>query len=199
MANISVFSLSKFVFTLILALIAIYSWVYSYYYYQIHHDTIWLNAESIVQKITLPIKIAQLSSQEPLNALQIPVLGVQQSQIADTWGAARSEGRSHEGVDIFAETGTPVFAAAPGYVVRAGENRLGGTIVFTLGPGGVRYYYAHLNKIAPDIEIGSPVDTQTIIGYVGNSGNAENTPPHLHFGIYSNGAQNPYPLLINRF
>ena len=199
MANISVFSLSKFVFTLILALTAIYSWVYSYYYYQIHHDTIWLNAESIVQKITLPIKIAQLSSQEPLNALQIPVLGVQQSQIADTWGAARSEGRSHEGVDIFAETGTPVFAAAPGYVVRTGENRLGGTIVFTLGPGGVRYYYAHLNKIAPGIEIGSPVDTQTIIGYVGNSGNAENTPPHLHFGIYSNGAQNPYPLLINRF
>jgi murein DD-endopeptidase MepM/ murein hydrolase activator NlpD len=199
MTNISVYSLGKFIFTLILALVAIYSWVYTYYYYQIHHDTIWLNAESIVQKITLPIKIAQLSGQEPLNALQIPVLGVPHGQIADTWGAARSEGRSHEGVDIFAETGTPVFAAAPGYVVRTGENRLGGTIVFTLGPGGVRYYYAHLSKIAPNIEVGTPVDPYTIIGYVGNSGNAENTPPHLHFGIYSNGAQNPYPLLINRF
>ncbi len=198
MVKISTRSLITFVSTGILALIAVYSWVYTYYYYQIHHDTIWLNAESIVQKITLPIKLAKLSTQEPLTTLQIPVLGVTHAQIADTWGAARSEGRSHEGVDIFAARDTPVFAAAPGYVVRVGENNLGGNIVFTVGPGGVRYYYAHLERIAEYIEVGTPVHTDTIVGYVGNSGNAATTPPHLHFGMYTQGAQNPYPLLINR-
>ena len=101
-------------------------------------------------------------------------------------------------MDIFAEAGTPIFAATEGYVIKTGENRLGGTYVFTLGPGGVRYYYAHLSNVAPHIEIGSPVNPYTIIGYVGTTGNARTTPPHLHFGMYTNGAKNPYPLLINR-
>ena len=194
-----IWRLVRFLSTGVLALVAIYSVVYSYFYYETYKDSIWLNIETIAQNITLPIKLAQLSIKPAATELPIPVDGVVLSQIADTWGAARSEGRSHEGVDIFAQRNTPIYAAAPGYVVRVGTNNLGGTIVFTVGPGGVRYYYAHLEKIALGMEVGTPVTTDTVIGFVGNSGNAEQTPPHLHFGVYHNGPQNPYPLLVDRY
>ena len=177
---------------------AVYAWVYSYFYYQIYQEAIWLNAEELVLEVTLPIKVARLYAQEPVSEIPVPVYDVALSEIADTWGAARSEGRTHEGTDIFAPGGTPVFAATDGYVVRVGENRLGGTIVFTVGPGGVRYYYAHLESVAKGIQVGTPVTTDTLLGFVGNSGNAEATPPHLHFSIYMNGPQNPFPLLVER-
>lgn len=91
-----------------------------------------------------------------------------------------------------------MYAATKGYVVRVGENNLGGTIVFTMGPGGVRYYYAHLDAVANGIQHGSEVTTDTVLGFVGDSGNASGTPPHLHFGVYDNGPQNPYQLLVDR-
>jgi murein DD-endopeptidase MepM/ murein hydrolase activator NlpD len=61
------------------------------------------------------------------------------------------------------------------------------------------YYYAHLDSYAPNIATGDPVTTQTVLGYVGTTGNAAGTPPHLHFGVYaSGGALNPLPLLTDR-
>ena len=64
-----------------------------------------------------------------------------------------------------------------------------------LGPGGQRHYYAHLDRYA-DIENGQRVRPGTVLGYVGTTGNAKGTPPHLHYGIYaSGGAINPYPFL----
>ena len=91
-----------------------------------------------------------------------------------------------------------MYAATRGYVLRTGKNALGGTIVITIGPGGVRYYYAHLDRIAQGMHVGVPVTTDTVIGFVGNTGNAESVAPHLHFGVYNNGPQNPYPLLVER-
>lgn len=169
-----------------------------YRYYGVHREAIWYQLESIATTITLPFKIARLSAEPPLVALPMPVHGVHLDEVTDTWGAARSEGRTHEGVDIFAGRGTPVFSVSPGYVVRSGENQLGGLFVITIGPGGVRYYYAHLDTIATGMEMGAPVHADTVIGYVGNTGNASGTPPHLHFGIYADGAENPYPLLRDR-
>ncbi|WP_216321139.1 M23 family metallopeptidase [Deinococcus aestuarii] len=113
----------------------------------------------------------------------------------DTWGAARSEGRRHEGVDIFAPRDTPIRATTPGVVLNVGENRLGGRTVMILGPGGQRHYYAHLERYA-DVREGGWVEAGDVIGYVGDSGNARGTPPHLHYGIYAaGGAINPYPFL----
>ena len=115
--------------------------------------------------------------------------------LTDTWGGARSQGRSHEGIDIFAKRGTPIQATTQGIVSKVGENTLGGRVVFIIGPGGAGHYYAHLEDYA-DISPNDWVNTGDTIGYVGDSGNAKGTPPHVHYGIYINGsAVNPYPLL----
>jgi murein DD-endopeptidase MepM/ murein hydrolase activator NlpD len=129
--------------------------------------------------------------------LPVPVRGVEPPRLRDTWHGARSEGRKHEGIDIFAKRGTPVLAATEGIVMRVGTNRLGGQVVWVLGPGGQRHYYAHLDRYA-DIDKGQRVRPGTILGYVGTTGNAKGTPPHLHYGIYEvGGAINPYPMLRN--
>ncbi|WP_188900426.1 M23 family metallopeptidase [Deinococcus aerophilus] len=115
--------------------------------------------------------------------------------LTDTWGAARSQGRRHEGIDIFAARHTPIRATTRGMVLNVGPNGLGGRTVMLLGPGGQRHYYAHLERY-PDLRRGEWIEAGTVVGYVGDSGNAKGTPPHLHYGIYTGGgAINPYPLL----
>jgi peptidoglycan LD-endopeptidase LytH len=129
-------------------------------------------------------------------SLPDPLPGV---RFADTWGGARSEGRRHEGVDIFAPRGTPIFSTTPGRVGRIGENRLGGRTVTVTGPGGYHHYYAHLERY-PALKVGDWIVRGTVVGYVGTSGNAAGTPPHLHYGVYTPTWQavNPYPLLKRR-
>ncbi|HEV2612282.1 MAG TPA: M23 family metallopeptidase [Noviherbaspirillum sp.] len=125
----------------------------------------------------------------------MPVMNVKPAVLRDTWHASRSGGRRHEGIDIFARRGTPVQATTEGILVRRGRNKLGGNVVWVLGPAGQRHYYAHLDSFAPLSE-GQRIQPGTVLGYVGNTGNAINTPPHLHYGIYTrNGAINPFALL----
>lgn len=115
--------------------------------------------------------------------------------LVDTWGGARSQGRKHEGIDIFAPRGTPIQATTQGIVSKVGEDALGGRVVMIVGPGGAAHYYAHLEGYA-NIAPNDWVNSGDIIGYVGDSGNAKGTPTHVHYGIYINGsAVNPYPLL----
>lgn len=117
------------------------------------------------------------------------------TRFVDTWGGARSQGRTHEGVDIFAPRNTPIRATTRGIVLNVGPNGLGGRTVMILGPGGQRHYYAHLERYAA-LERGDWVEAGQVVGYVGDSGNARGTPPHLHYGIYAGGgAINPYGLL----
>ena len=135
--------------------------------------------------------------QQPLPAENSLPNPLPKQHLADTWGAARSQGRSHEGIDIFAKRGTPIQATTQGIVSKVGEDALGGRVVMIIGPGGAGHYYAHLEEYA-DISPNDWVNTGDIIGYVGDSGsgNAKGTPPHVHYGIYINGsAVNPYPLL----
>lgn len=118
-------------------------------------------------------------------------------RFVDTWGAARSQGRRHEGVDIFAPRGTPIRSTTRGVLLDIGGNPLGGRTVMVLGPGGQRHYYAHLERY-PARREGEWIEPGDVVGYVGDSGNARGTPPHLHYGIYTvGGAINPYPLLRN--
>lgn len=141
-------------------------------------------------------RFVELVREPPPVSLPVPVEGVTPSQLANTWGAARSEGRLHEGIDIFAPRHTQVLSATRGIVVRRGWNRLGGRTISILGPGGESHYYAHLEEW-DDPDVGDWVEVGEVIGYVGNSGNAEGTPPHLHYGIYAGGgATNPYPRLV---
>jgi len=139
---------------------------------------------------------AALLASPAATEIQVPVVGVPASAVADTFGDPRGTDRTHQGVDIFAPRGTYVVSATEGVVARIGTNRLGGNIVFVLGPGGERYYYAHLDEIDPMLALGTRVGTTTLIGRVGTTGNATGTPPHLHFGIYSaGGTKNPYERL----
>lgn len=144
--------------------------------------------------VTAKWQQVSLLQQEPPaeNSLPNPVPG---QGLADTWGAARSQGRTHEGIDIFADRGTPIQSTTQGIVSKVGNNNLGGRVVVVVGPGGAGHYYAHLEDYA-DIAPNDWVEAGDVIGYVGDSGNAKGTPPHLHYGIYINGsAVNPYPLM----
>lgn len=140
------------------------------------------------EKATASFRYAELLTKEPEAKIEIPIRKIKSSQIADTFGAPRGNDREHQGQDIFAARNTPVYAAVPGYVWRIGENNLGGNTVWTVGAGGRVYYYAHLEKYAENLKVGDEVMTDTVLGYVGTSGNAKGTPPHLHFGVYENRA-----------
>ena len=138
----------------------------------------------------------RLAFDEPPKTLRVPVMGVSSGALRDTWGAARAGGRRHEGIDIFAPKGTPIIATTSGLILRVGENRLGGNVVWILGPGGQRHYYSHLDRFG-DLKPRDLVVSGDIVGYVGNTGNARGTPSHLHYGVYAlgTGAINPFPLL----
>lgn len=148
--------------------------------------------EPYIERALYSMRLAAMPKPQ---ALPVPVEGVRQRALRDTWGGARSEGRKHEGIDIFAKRGTPVVSSTEGIVSQVGTNRLGGLVVWVLGPGGQRHYYAHLDGYS-DVEPGMRIEAGRVLGYVGDTGNAKGTPPHLHYGIYdTGGAINPYPLL----
>jgi murein DD-endopeptidase MepM/ murein hydrolase activator NlpD len=114
--------------------------------------------------------------------------------ITDTWGAARSGGRTHEGIDIFADEGTPIQAVVGGTVSGTTYNPLGGYNVQVEGDDGRHYYYAHVKEGSFKVEEGDVIDAGQVIAEVGNTGNAASTPPHLHLGI-----KNPEGEWINPF
>jgi murein DD-endopeptidase MepM/ murein hydrolase activator NlpD len=108
---------------------------------------------------------------------------------ADTWGAPRSGGRSHQGVDMIAATGVPIIAVEAGSV-RFSSNRLGGNAAWLTGNSGTKYYYAHLSSY---VGSNGSVSRGQQIGRNGQTGNAGT--PHLHFEVHPGGgrAVNPYP------
>jgi peptidoglycan LD-endopeptidase LytH len=114
----------------------------------------------------------------------------------DTWHAPRSGGRKHQGTDVFAPYGAPAYAVVDGVIERWGNGGLGGITLWLRGDDGARYYYAHNSaNLAP---AGSRVRAGDVIAYVGTTGNAATTPPHIHFEAHppgGNGALNPYPWL----
>ena len=132
-------------------------------------------------------------------SLAFPVAGARGAGIGSVWGDGRDGGaRRHEGIDIFADRGTPVVASAPGRVSRVQTTPRGGRVVW-LSPDGrpVSLYYAHLDTQL--VAGGQRVETGDTLGRVGTSGNAEGTPPHLHFGIYGRGgAVDPSPFVTAR-
>jgi len=110
------------------------------------------------------------------------------SEFIDSWGAARSGGRRHQGVDMITGRGTPVVAAQSGDI-EFKQNRLGGNAAWLHSPNGNTFYYAHF----ADFEGESRTVVQgEIIGYVGSTGNAQG--PHLHFETHFDGSVgNPFP------
>lgn len=129
--------------------------------------------------------------------LAFPVDGYNMRAIQSVFGVERDGGaRSHDGVDIFARRGTPVLAAAPGRAYGIDITNRGGKVVWVRdNVRNARLYYAHLDSQA--VREGDLIEIGDTLGFVGNTGNARTTPPHLHFGIYRSGqgAINPVPFL----
>lgn len=131
----------------------------------------------------------------------------------DSWGARRSGGRRHRGIDIMSPRGTPIVAVADGVVSDFGSARLSGYYIRIDHGNGWSTAYMHLNNdtlgtddgnggvwtaIHPLLTIGSEVSAGQVIGYVGDSGNAEGTQPHTHFEVKYEGTKiNPYPYLVD--
>ncbi|WP_080237000.1 peptidoglycan DD-metalloendopeptidase family protein [Spirosoma rigui] len=130
-------------------------------------------------------------------ALSFPVQGRDSRQISSFFGVPRDGGRRrHEGVDIFAPRGTPAVASVNGTISGVASTSLGGNVAFlTDNDRNIRLYYAHLDSW--NVKNGQRVSIGDTIGFVGNTGNARTTGPHLHFGIYgfSEGATDPLPFI----
>ncbi|MDB5240985.1 MAG: peptidase [Spirosoma sp.] len=130
-------------------------------------------------------------------ALSFPVQGRDSRQISSYFGVPRDGGRRrHEGVDIFAPRGTPAVASVNGIITGVGTSPLGGNFAFVSdNERSIRVYYAHLDRW--NVTNGQRVSVGDTIGYVGNTGNARTTGPHLHFGIYefNAGATDPLPFI----
>jgi murein DD-endopeptidase MepM/ murein hydrolase activator NlpD len=131
--------------------------------------------------------IGVLNGDVYIDAIVCPMPG---SAYGDSWGAPRSGGRRHEGVDMLAPTGTPIYAVVSGTVTFR-QNRLGGNAVSLAGDNGNRYYYAHLSRYEG---ASRRVNQGDVIGYNGDTGNATGVP-HLHFEVHPGGglAVNPTP------
>ena len=115
------------------------------------------------------------------------------AQYTNDWQFARDGGaRAHEGNDLFAPEGTPLLAVDDGTVRYAVEG-LGGNSVYLRADDGVTYFYTHLQSFEGQAR---RVQAGEVIGYLGKTGNARTTAPHVHFGVYRGGApENPFPLL----
>ena len=115
-----------------------------------------------------------------------------QGRFINDYGFPRPGGRLHQGNDLFAARGTPVLAPVSGRAVHS-PNPTGGNAVQFHGDDGNRYYFAHLESFGPAGNLAAG----DLIGYMGNSGNAITTPPHLHLEVHPNGgaAINPFPTI----
>lgn len=152
-----------------------------------------------------PKNDVQVNTMQPADKLVIPVVGIKPEELRDTFKDARSEGRVHDAIDIMAKKGTPVIAAADGEIARFFDSERGGITIYQYSSDKkMIYYYAHLDKRAENLREKEFVKQGTIIGYVGDTGNAGVGNDHLHFAIwiiedpqrYWDGVNiNPYPLL----
>jgi peptidoglycan LD-endopeptidase LytH len=166
------------------------------------------NVVAVQPKNAPPIEIAQQVVVGPAG-LALPVVGVKASDLVDTFNAARAAGRRHDAIDIMAAEGTPVIAAADGTIEK---------LFFSNGGGGItiyerasdpkwQYYYAHLQRYAPGLAEGQQVKRGQVIAFVGHTGDASPSGPHLHFALnqiapgqrwWQGTPINPYPLLAGK-
>jgi murein DD-endopeptidase MepM/ murein hydrolase activator NlpD len=152
-----------------------------------------------------PLPMSGVSTPPSGAALLVPVQGVRPDELENTFTDARSEGRSHDAIDIMAPAGTPVLAVADGTVAKLFNSERGGLTIYQFEPDGrLAYYYAHLRSYAEGLEEGQAISRGQVIGFVGSTGNADPEGPHLHFAVFVLGPErnwwqgeaiNPYPLL----
>lgn len=117
--------------------------------------------------------------------LLIPIEGVRASALRDSFREARDQTRTHDAIDILAPRNTPVRAVEAGTIAKLFLSKPGGNTIYQFDPTeSYAYYYAHLERYAPELHEHQRVAAGQVIGYVGTSGNAPPNTPHLHFAIF---------------
>ena len=151
-------------------------------------------ADAAATAATPPTTPAATPATDQLASFPVPAT----CRFWDTWGAPRSGGRKHEGVDIAAASGTAIFAVQDGKITKRQADYQGsrpGNAIWLTAANGTYYFYGHLSAFANGVGVGSPVHAGAVIGYVGSTGNS--LIPHLHLEIHPGGGGpvNPYPIL----
>ena len=116
------------------------------------------------------------------NRYVFPVYGP--AAYGDTFGAPRADTMWHHGDDIFAPLGSPILAVTDGTLYSVGWQKIGGNRFWLRDRKGNEFYYAHLAAFSPLAANGADVKAGDVVGFLGNSGDAEGTPFHLHFEIH---------------
>jgi murein DD-endopeptidase MepM/ murein hydrolase activator NlpD len=139
--------------------------------------------------------------------LLIPVDGMKLAQLSDNFDQQRGAERHHEALDIMAPKGTKVLAVADGKVAKLFDSKAGGLTIYQFDPSDkLAYYYAHLDKYADGLAEGAAIKRGDVIGYVGATGNASPSAPHLHFAVFELTPEkqwwkgtplNPYPMMAD--
>jgi murein DD-endopeptidase MepM/ murein hydrolase activator NlpD len=148
-----------------------------------------------------------LTAEEGPRTIGLPIAGLKRSDLRDTFHEKRGESRAHEAVDIMAPRGTPVLAVVEGNVAKLFKSDPGGLTVYQFdNEREYCYYYAHLDRYAPALQEGMLLRRGDVLGYVGSTGNADPSAPHLHFAMFRLGPDkkwwegepvDPYPLLMD--
>lgn len=152
----------------------------------------------------LPILLA-VGATSSILEMAPPIRGLSLVNLRDTFAEVHS-GRPHEAIDIMEPRGTPVRAVVSGTVGKLFLSKPGGNTIYQFDEMEVYcYYYAHLDQYAKGLREGLRVERGDVIGFVGSTGNADPSNPHLHFAIFELGperhwwkgkAVNPYPFLV---
>ena len=157
--------------------------------------------DEAIDQAAIEYEAFRAGSEVFIHGVAFPIGGPYPTPLIDSYGFPRMTGTPdehwHEGIDIFAPRGTPLVATERGIITKLGVGRLGGLKFWLKGESGSEWYYAHLDSFAPGLANGVVVEAGELVGYVGNTGNAVGTPPHLHMQLHPGGGRpvNPYPLL----
>ncbi len=161
-----------------------------------------------VRQPVLPPPVVRIPDAPAGSALLVPVQGIAPPQLVDTFTDSRSEGRSHDAIDIMAPHGTPVLAVADGPIEKLFTSKQGGLTLYQFNRERTHaYYYAHLQSYADGMVEQRELTRGEVLGYVGVTGNSNPDGPHLHFAVFELGPEkqwwkgtpiNPYGLLGGR-
>jgi len=134
-----------------------------------------------------------------------PIIGLTAGNLHDTFDQTRGQSR-HEAIDIMEPRGTPVHAVVDGTIAKLFLSKPGGNTIYLFDQAGqFCYYYAHLDRYAPNLRESMRVSRGEVVAFVGSTGNASPVAPHLHFTIFQLGPEkrwwkgtpiNPYPILL---
>ena len=138
----------------------------------------------------LPPPVVRIPDGPSTGELLVPVQGISPTQLVDTFTDSRSEGRSHDAIDIMAPAGTPVLAVTDGRIEKLFTSKQGGITLYQFNRDRtLAYYYAHLQGYAEGSVEQRELRRGEVLGYVGVTGNSNPDGPHLHFAIFELGPE----------